>query len=96
MILETFQPGYMDSLGLGYRDLKEDNPRLIMCSLTRFGQTGPGRTLRQRPDTPGSRRPDGLLRLQRRDVDDPPPIAGGGGQAWHMGCHYAYMGSWPR
>ncbi len=41
VILETFKPGYMASLGLGYDDLKELNPKLIMCSLTPFGQTGP-------------------------------------------------------
>ena len=41
VILETFRPGYMTSLGLGYDDLKKSNPGLIMCSLTPFGQTGP-------------------------------------------------------
>ena len=41
VILETFAAGYLPSLGLGYEDLVESNPRLIMCSLTPFGQTGP-------------------------------------------------------
>ncbi len=41
VILETFRPGYMASLGLGFEDLTISNPRLIMCSLTPFGQTGP-------------------------------------------------------
>ena len=93
VILETFQPGYMDSLGLGYRDLKEDNPRLIMCSLTPFGQTGPWKDFAVSDLihlAAGGQM--GCCGYNEEDVDDPPPIAGGGGQAWHMGCHYAYMG----
>lgn len=41
IILEQFRPGVMDRLGLGYETLKEINPRLIYCSLTGYGQTGP-------------------------------------------------------
>ena len=41
VILETFAPGYLPSLGLGYDELREPNPGLIMCALTPFGQTGP-------------------------------------------------------
>lgn len=41
VIIETFEPGTMEGLGLGYEDLKADNPGLIMCSVTPFGQTGP-------------------------------------------------------
>lgn len=40
-VIESFEPGYMDSLGLGYRHLSEINPNLIMTSITPFGQTGP-------------------------------------------------------
>ena len=43
VILETFPPGYLSSLGLGYENLREQNPGLIMCALTPFGQTGPWR-----------------------------------------------------
>lgn len=43
IILEQFRPGVMDKLGLGYETLKEINPRLIYCSLTGYGQTGPMR-----------------------------------------------------
>ena len=45
IILESFQPGYLDSLGVGYEALSEINPRLIMTSLTPFGQTGPYRDM---------------------------------------------------
>jgi crotonobetainyl-CoA:carnitine CoA-transferase CaiB-like acyl-CoA transferase len=42
-VTESFSPGYMDSLGLGYKVLSEINPRIIMTSITPFGQTGPYR-----------------------------------------------------
>lgn len=41
IMVETFQPGYLEGLGLGYSALKEINPTLIMTSITPFGQTGP-------------------------------------------------------
>lgn len=42
-IIESFSPGYMDRIGLGYSSLAETNPRLIMASITPFGQAGPYR-----------------------------------------------------
>ena len=41
VIIESFTPGYMDTLGIGYASLSASNPRLIMTSITAFGQTGP-------------------------------------------------------
>lgn len=41
VVVENFRPGVMDRLGLGYGRLTEDNPRLVYCSLTGYGQTGP-------------------------------------------------------
>ncbi|MFC1885962.1 CaiB/BaiF CoA transferase family protein, partial [Thermodesulfobacteriota bacterium] len=40
-ILESFRPGYMEELGLGYKNLFEINPGIIMASITPFGQSGP-------------------------------------------------------
>ena len=40
-ILESFKPGFLDSMGLGYEALSASNPGLIMTSMTPFGQTGP-------------------------------------------------------
>lgn len=41
IIIEQFRPGVMARLGLSYEELKQVNPRLIYCSLTGYGQTGP-------------------------------------------------------
>src|SRR3990172_3757257 len=45
-LCESFQPGYLDHLGVGYRALKGANPKLIMVSLTNFGQDGPYKDLK--------------------------------------------------
>ncbi|MGE0222529.1 MAG: CaiB/BaiF CoA transferase family protein [Acetobacteraceae bacterium] len=93
VVLETFRPGHMASLGLGYDALHEMNPALVMCSVTPFGQDGPWRDYLS----------SDLLHMaaggemascgyDEADVPNAPPIAPGGGNAWHMGCHYAYMG----
>ncbi len=41
IVIESFPPGYMDTLGLGYSALEKVNPGVIMVSITPFGQTGP-------------------------------------------------------
>ena len=41
VFLENFRPGVANRLGLGYETLKEVNPRLVYCSISAFGQTGP-------------------------------------------------------
>jgi alpha-methylacyl-CoA racemase len=43
VLLETFRPGVMERLGLGYEALAERNPRLVYCSLSGYGRTGPYR-----------------------------------------------------
>jgi len=40
-VIESFDPGYMDSLGLGYEALAKENPRIIVTAITPFGQSGP-------------------------------------------------------
>lgn len=43
IMIEQFRPGVMEKLGVGYETLKKENPRLIYCSITGYGQTGPYR-----------------------------------------------------
>jgi crotonobetainyl-CoA:carnitine CoA-transferase CaiB-like acyl-CoA transferase len=43
VVVETGPPGYLASLGLGYPELSEINPRLVMAAVTDFGQSGPYR-----------------------------------------------------
>jgi len=40
VLVENMRPGSLTDKGLGYRDLKELNPRLVMCSISAFGNTG--------------------------------------------------------
>ena len=41
VLLESFRPGVLDRLGVGYERLKQENPGLVYCAITGYGQTGP-------------------------------------------------------
>ncbi len=43
VVLESFRPGVVDRLGVGYADVASRNPAVVYCSLTGWGQTGPNR-----------------------------------------------------
>lgn len=47
VLIESFRPGVMDRLGIGYDTLKTHQPKLIYCAITSYGQNGPYR------DAPG-------------------------------------------
>jgi crotonobetainyl-CoA:carnitine CoA-transferase CaiB-like acyl-CoA transferase len=92
VVLETRPPGFLAALGLDYKRLYDQNSRLVMCSLTPFGQTGPWRDYLS----------SDLLHMaaggamascgyDKADAPEAPPIAPGGGNAWHTGCHFAYI-----
>ena len=41
VVLESFRPGVLDRLGVGYERMAEENPALVYCAITGYGQTGP-------------------------------------------------------
>jgi alpha-methylacyl-CoA racemase len=84
VVLEGNRPGVMDRLGVGWRTLHELNPRLVMCAITGYGQTGPwsqraGHDLNYMAIA-------GALSMNARRGEGPHPLAvqvadlGGGGQ----------------
>jgi len=95
VLIESFRPGVMDRLGLGYETLKEHNEQLIYCAITGYGQTGPFK------DKPGHDLNyigyTGLLQLM--GTSDRPPIVpattiadiGGGAQPAIIGILLALM-----
>ena len=93
VVLESLPPGHLASLGLGYDALSANNPGLVACALTPFGQDGPWRdylsTDLLHMAAGGEMASSGYDEV---DVPNAPPIAPGGGNAWHMGGHFAYMG----
>jgi crotonobetainyl-CoA:carnitine CoA-transferase CaiB-like acyl-CoA transferase len=74
VLLESFRPGVLHRLGVGYEQLQAENPRLVYCAITGYGQDGPNR------DRPGHDINylglNGLLALTG-DADGPPVQAAG-------------------
>jgi crotonobetainyl-CoA:carnitine CoA-transferase CaiB-like acyl-CoA transferase len=93
VLLESCRPGELPALGLAYEELSVLNPRLVMCSLTPFGQAGPWRDYHTSDlvhlAVGGQMGESGY---DEADVAGAPPIAPGGGNAWHIGSHYAFIG----
>ncbi|MBV9193284.1 MAG: CoA transferase [Solirubrobacterales bacterium] len=74
VLLESFRPGVLDRLGVGYERLREANPRLVYCAITGYGQDGPAK------DRPGHDMNylavNGLLGLT--GATDGPPVQAAG------------------
>ena len=86
VVVESFRPGVMERLGVGYETLRERNEGIILCSISGYGQTGPYR------DRAGH---DinylalaGVLAMSGPTPDSPPGVAGvqiadmAGGAMW--------------
>jgi benzylsuccinate CoA-transferase BbsE subunit len=48
VVIESFRPGYLESIGLGYEALSRINPRVVLTSISGFGQKGPYRDYNDR------------------------------------------------
>jgi crotonobetainyl-CoA:carnitine CoA-transferase CaiB-like acyl-CoA transferase len=69
VLVENFRPGTLDSLGFGYDAVQALNPRLIYCSISGFGQTGP---YAQRPGYDLIAQAEGGVMSLTGAPDDPP------------------------
>lgn len=85
ILVETFRPGYLDNLGLGYSVLSELNPGLIMTSITAFGQTGPYKDY-QASDIVGVAM-GGMMNACGHP--DGPPVMPYGRQGYHTAANHA-------
>ena len=94
VLVETHPPGYMASLGLGWETIREINPRMVVASITPFGQTGPWRDLKTADIV--SLALGGVMMCCGYDPTpdgdyDTPPIAPQMWHASHIACNYTYM-----
>ncbi|MCE2392328.1 MAG: CoA transferase [Proteobacteria bacterium] len=89
LLIESEEPGTLDQLGLGYAELSALNPRLVMVSMTPFGQRGPRSEERATDLTllAGG----GPAWSCGYDDHSLPPVRGGGNQAYQTGCHFAVI-----
>ena len=88
VVVESEQPGYLEALGLGYPELSQINPRLVMASITNFGQSGPYRDYKS-CDMVAS-----ALGGQMYVCGEPetPPLKPFGNQAYYSACLSAAIG----
>lgn len=97
VVVESFRPGVVDRLGIGYGDLTAVNPRIVLCSTSGYGQSGP------RADWAGHDinylAVGGYLASTETRADGGPPIAGatladaaGGGMQAAMAIMAALIG----
>jgi len=88
VIVETFPPGHLEKLRLGYEKLSEINPKLILASITGFGQTGPHRRYKScdiiASATGGQ--------MYVCGAPDTPPLKPYGEQSYYMASLFASVG----
>ena len=86
VVVESYAPGFIDSLGLGYSTLKEINPSIIMTSITAYGQSGPYSGYKASDLTAMAM--SGLMYMTG-DPDHPPVRIGSPQAYYHAGLHGA-------
>ena len=88
IVVESYQPGYLTALGLGYTELNSINRRLVMASITNFGQSGPYR------DYSSGGIVASALGGQVYICGEPemPPLKPFGEQAYYSACLFAAIG----
>ena len=92
VLLEDFAPGYLPSLGLGYDALSVENKRLIMTSLTAFGQDGPYRDYKS-TDLVALAMGGIMHSCGYDDLPGSPPIRPSGDHGNKIASHYGLMGT---
>jgi len=89
IVLESFKPGCMDRKGLGYSSLRRINPKIILVSLSAYGQTGPYRDFETTELI--SAATGGLVRVFG-DADRP-PVRISTPQSYYIGSQHAALGA---
>ena len=89
LVLETFPPGFLPDLGLGYGSLRERNPGLVLTSVTDFGQTGPHRSFKSSEIVASAL--GGSMYVVGEEED--PPVKLAGSQAHMMASTFAAVSS---
>jgi crotonobetainyl-CoA:carnitine CoA-transferase CaiB-like acyl-CoA transferase len=88
-VIESFKPGYMEQIGLGYSVLSEINPGIVMTSISPFGQEGPYRDYKA---------PDIVLRALGGLIftvgePDRPPLTTSNEHSCHVGALHGAIGT---
>lgn len=91
VVLESFSPGYLDNLNLGYSSLNKINRRIILTSITPFGQDGPYRDYQADELTVWA---EGGIHYISGDPDRP-PVQPNPPQAYYLAGLFAAMGTIP-
>ena len=96
VIIETFLPGTMDEWGIGYRQLREENPRLIYCAIYTYGQYGPKANCGKADVDVIDQALSGITYVSGEYIEDPNdpkewevPTKQGNWMGWYCGGAYA-------
>ena len=89
IVVESAAPGTLAQCGLGYEDLKQINPNIVLTSITPFGQTGPYKDYRASDMV--AEAVGGMM--WTNGFPDEAPLHGMGLQAYHSASFFAAIGT---